>query len=42
MIVDCLKYYKGCQVCLKFSDLQLVLATKLHPIMKHWPLGFNV
>jgi hypothetical protein len=25
MIADCFKYYKGCQVCQKFGDLQLFL-----------------
>jgi hypothetical protein len=34
MITDCFKYYKGCQVCQQFGDLQLVLATELHPIIK--------
>jgi hypothetical protein len=33
MIADCFKYYKGCQVCQKFSDLQLVPAAELHPII---------
>jgi hypothetical protein len=37
IIADCFKYYKGCQVCQKFGDLQLVLATELHPIIKPWP-----
>jgi hypothetical protein len=37
MIVDCFKYYKGCQVCQKFGDLQLVPTAKLHPIIKSWP-----
>jgi hypothetical protein len=37
MIADCFKYYKGCQVCQKFGDLQLVPAAKLHPIIKPWP-----
>jgi hypothetical protein len=26
--------YKGCHVCQKFGDLQLVPATELHPIIK--------
>jgi hypothetical protein len=34
MIADCFKYYKGCQVCQKFGDLQLVPAAGLHPIIK--------
>jgi hypothetical protein len=37
MIVDCFKYYKGCQVCQKIGDLQLVPAAELHPIIKPWP-----
>jgi hypothetical protein len=37
MIADCLKYYKGCQVCKKFGDLQLVPAAELHPIIKPRP-----
>jgi hypothetical protein len=37
MIVDCFKYYKGCQVCQKFGDLRLVPAAELHTIIKPWP-----
>jgi hypothetical protein len=37
MIADCFRYYKGCQVSQKFSDIQLVPAAELHPIIKHWP-----
>jgi hypothetical protein len=37
MIADYFKYYKGCQVCQKFDDLQLVPAAELHPIIKPWP-----
>jgi hypothetical protein len=37
MIANCFKYYKGCQVCQKFGDLQLVPAAELHPIIKPWP-----
>jgi hypothetical protein len=37
MIAGCFKYYKGCQVCKKFGDLQLVPAAELHPIIKPWP-----
>jgi hypothetical protein len=42
MIDDCLKYYRGCQVCQKFGDLQPVPAAELHPIIKPWPLGGEV
>jgi hypothetical protein len=34
MLTNYFKYYNGCQ---KFSDLQMVHAAELHPIMKHWP-----
>jgi hypothetical protein len=34
MIVDCFKYCKGCQVCQKFGDLQLVPTAELHSIIK--------
>jgi hypothetical protein len=37
MIADFFKYYKGCQVCQKFNDLQLVPTAELHPIIKPWP-----
>jgi hypothetical protein len=37
MIANCFKYYKGCQVCQKFGDLQLVPVAELHPIIKPWP-----
>jgi hypothetical protein len=37
MIADCFKYYKGCQVCQKFGDMQLVPAAELHHIIKPWP-----
>jgi hypothetical protein len=37
MIADCFKYYKGCQVCQKFGDLQLVPTAELYPIIKPWP-----
>jgi hypothetical protein len=37
MITDRFKYYKRCQVCQKFGDLQLVPAAELHPIIKPWP-----
>jgi hypothetical protein len=37
MINDCFKYYKGCESCQKFEDVQLAPATMLHPIIKPWP-----
>jgi hypothetical protein len=30
MINDCFRYYKGCEACQKFGDIQ-------HPIIKPWP-----
>ena len=46
MIADCFKYYRGCQVCQQFGDVQIFPAAKLHPIIKPWPfrgwgLDFN-
>jgi hypothetical protein len=29
-------YYKGCESCQKFGDVQLALAAMLHPIIKSW------
>ena len=37
MISDCFKYYKGCEECQWFSDLQLVPAALMHHIIKPWP-----
>ena len=36
MISDCFKYYKGCEECQRFGDLQLLHAVSLHPIIKPW------
>jgi hypothetical protein len=44
MVANCFKYYKGCQVCQKFGDVQLVRAAEMHPIIKPSPLrgwGFD-
>jgi len=37
MISDCFRYYKGCEKCQRFGDIQLVPAALLHPIIKPWP-----
>jgi hypothetical protein len=37
MISDCFRYYKGCEECQRFRDLQLVPAALMHPIIKLWP-----
>jgi hypothetical protein len=37
MMEDCLVYFKGCEACQKFGDIQLALASMLHLIIKPWP-----
>jgi hypothetical protein len=37
MTADCFHYYKGCEECHKFRNIQLVSATMLHPIIKSCP-----
>jgi transposase InsO family protein len=42
---DCFRYYRGCESCQKFRDVQLAPAVMLHPIIKPWmfhgwPLDF--
>ena len=37
MLSDYFKYYKGCEECQRFGDLQLVPAALMHPIIKPWP-----
>jgi len=37
MIADYFSYYKGCEECQKFGDIQLVPASMMHPIIKPWP-----
>ena len=37
MMADCFRYYKGCEECQKFGNIQLVPAAVLHPIIKPWP-----
>ena len=34
MMSDCFKYYKECEECQRFGDLQLVPAALMHPIIK--------
>jgi hypothetical protein len=36
MLNDCFRYYKGCESCQNFGDVQLALAAMLHPIIKIW------
>jgi len=45
MLSDCFKYYKGCEECQRFGNIQLVPAALLHPIIKPWPFkgwGFDL
>jgi hypothetical protein len=37
MISDCFRYYKGCESCQKFRDVQLVPVAMLHLIIQPWP-----
>ena len=37
MVSNCYKYYKGCEECQRFGDLQLVPTELMHPIFKPWP-----
>jgi hypothetical protein len=37
MMADCFRYYKGCEECQRFGNVQLVPAAMLHPIIKPWP-----
>jgi hypothetical protein len=37
MMADCFCYYKGCEECQRFGNIQLVPAAMLHPIIKPWP-----
>ena len=36
MLSDCFRYFKGCEECQRFGDLQLVPAALMHPIIKSW------
>jgi hypothetical protein len=36
MLDDCFRYYKGCESCQKYRDVQLAHAAMLHPIIKPW------
>jgi hypothetical protein len=37
MLNDCFRYYKGCESCQKFRDVQLTPASLLHHIINSWP-----
>jgi hypothetical protein len=37
LLNDCFRYYKGCELCQKFKDVQLAPTAILHPIIKPSP-----
>ena len=37
MMNDCFRYYKGCEACQKFGNIQLAPAALMNPIIKPWP-----
>ena len=37
MLEDCFTYYKGCQGCQKFGNVQRAPASAMNPIIKPWP-----
>jgi hypothetical protein len=37
MLEDCFRYYKGCQDCQRFGNVQKSLASAMNPIVKPWP-----
>jgi hypothetical protein len=37
MVDDCIRYKKGCRACQRFGDVQTVLASMLHPVVKVCP-----
>jgi hypothetical protein len=37
MITDYFRYYKGCEECQKFGNIQLAPAAMMHPTIKPWP-----
>ena len=36
---DCFKYFKGCQGCQRFDNIQRAPASAMNPIIKPWPFG---
>jgi len=37
ILEDCFKYFKGCQGCQKFGNVQRAPASAMNPIIKPWP-----
>jgi hypothetical protein len=36
MVSNCFKYYRGCEACQWFGNVQLASASTLHPVVKPW------
>jgi hypothetical protein len=34
---DCFRYFRGCEACQRFGDVQLAPASMLHLVVKPWP-----
>jgi hypothetical protein len=37
MVEDCFKYFRGCEACQKFGDVQQAPVNMFHPVIKPWP-----
>jgi transposase InsO family protein len=37
MIDDCFRYYRGCEACQRFGEIEVAPASMLHSIVKPWP-----
>jgi len=37
ILEDCFQYFKGCQGCQKFGNIQRAPASAMNPIIKPWP-----
>jgi hypothetical protein len=37
MVEECYRYFRGCEACQRFEDIQSVPASMLHLIIRHWP-----
>jgi hypothetical protein len=42
ILEDCFEYYKGCQDCQRFGNIQRVPASALNPIIKPWGIEDHV
>jgi hypothetical protein len=43
ILEDCFEYYKGCQDCQKFGNLQRAPASAMNPVIKPWPFrGWSI